>query len=84
MELRILITPTNEHSEPLYYKDVELPFLPVVGMYVELGKKTNSDIVSGWVTQSAYSFIRKIVEVKIELVDKDVQPFAEHNNWNIY
>ena len=81
MKVRLEISPTEEHSQPLFYHDTELPFVPPVGMYLELGQLPNGDIVAGDVTQHSHSFITGLTRVHCELRDEEVQPFAKHNEW---
>jgi len=81
MKVRLEISPTEEHSEPLFFRDIDFPFIPPVGMYLELGKLPNGDIVAGNVTQHSHSLITGLTRVLCELQDEEIRAFAEHNGW---
>lgn len=81
MIIRIQICPTDKHSEPLYYQDVELPLVPPLDMFLELGELENGDLVAGHVVRFAHRFTENRTEVTCQISDDDIEPFAKHNGW---
>ena len=83
MKLRVNVQ-NVERGEPLYHKDIEMPFLPPTDMHLLLGQMPNRDIVAGPVTTLEHDCRTGITYVTclVDETDEDMDQFAQLNNWS--